>query len=283
MNKDTETDIKPRRASIAFRILFFGLALVLAGAGYAQGGDDDAKARDELVDVTLKAKGVTNRRVLEAIRSVPRRLFLPEFARAKADADAPLPLGGGQFDPAPSLVARIAEAIDPTETESVLVVGAGSGYLCAVFSRLSFEVFVTDVDQTFLYQAMASFESLKLANVQARLRDGAAGWDPPRLFDAIVVNGSVNRIPGPLVSSLRLGGKMIVPLGDPLGVQSLVLVTKTEEGLGMKSLGEVIFPRLKGRSLEQADKNLYPFRHEDSRDVPLTHFRPAPRRRRPAS
>ncbi len=273
----------PRRAPAFAALLGLGLLFAPAGVGYAQANGDDVKARDELVDVTLKAKGITNRRVLEAIRSVPRGVFLPDFVRASADADVPLPLGGGQFDPAPSLVARIAQAIDPTETDSVLVVGSGSGYLCAVFSRLSFEVFVTDVDQTFLYKAMAGFESLKLKNVQARLRDGAAGWDPPRLFDAIVVNGSVSRIPAPLIASLRLGGKMIVPLGDPLGVQNLVLVTKTEEGLGMKSLGEAIFPRLKGRSLEQAEKNVYPFRHENPRDFPLTHLHPAPRGRRPAS
>jgi protein-L-isoaspartate(D-aspartate) O-methyltransferase len=260
-------------------ILAVVLLPLLAGAGgvYAEGPETDwAKARDALVDTTLKAKGITDQRVLEAVRAVPRHLFIPEFARASAYADAPLPLGGGQFDPAPSLVARIAETLNLSETDSVLVVGAGSGFMCAVLSRLAFEVAVTDVDQTPLYRAMAAFETLDLKNVQARLRDGTLGWDPPRLFDAIVVNGAVGRIPDPLLSSLRVGGRMIVPLGNPLGVQDLVLVTRTEEGVSLKSLGEVIFPRLKGRALDQTDKNDYPLPQADSADFALTYLHPAP-------
>jgi protein-L-isoaspartate(D-aspartate) O-methyltransferase len=246
----------------------------------AEGPEPDyAKQRDLLVDVKLKAAGITNQRVLEAIRGVPRHLFIPAYARARSYDDAPLPLGSGQFDPSPSIVARIAEAVDPGVTDAVLVVGAGSGYLAAILSHLSFEVAVTDVDQTFLYLAMAVFEDLKLKNIQARLRDGSTGWDPPRLFDAIVVNGSVRQIPEQLVAALRVGGRMIVPLGNPLGVQTLILVTKSEEGVTLKGLGEVIFPRLKGRALDQAEKNIYPVPDAIKRDLTLSYLPPAPRTR----
>jgi protein-L-isoaspartate(D-aspartate) O-methyltransferase len=240
---------------------------------------DDAVRRDQLVDVKLKAKGITNTRVLEAVRVIPRRAFLPEFVRDRAYDDIPLPLGGGQFDPAPSLVAAIAQELNPDVTESVLVVGVGSGWMCAVLSRLGNELAVCDVSQTPLFKAMAVFEELKLTNIQARLRDGYFGWEMNRLFDYIVVNGSINHVPEPLVASLRVGGKMILPLGHPAGVQNLVVITRTETGVDLKSLGEVIFPALKGKALDQSEKNEYPLPHAVPRDFNLTRFYPAPRTR----
>jgi protein-L-isoaspartate(D-aspartate) O-methyltransferase len=240
---------------------------------------DDAQKRDSLVDVKLKAKGITNPRVLEAVRLIPRHLFLPAYARDRAYDDVPLPLGRGQFDPAPSTVAAIAQELDPDVTESVLVVGVGSGYLCAVLSRLGNELAVSDVSQAVLFRAMAVFEELKLTNIQARLRDGYFGWEQRRLFDYIVVNGAVNHVPEPLVLSLRIGGKMILPLGDPNGVQNLMVVGRTEEGVGLKSIGEVIFPALKGKALDQSEKRGYPLPHAIQRDFSLTYLYPPPRRR----
>ncbi len=240
---------------------------------------DNSQKRDLLVDVKLKAKGITNTRVLEAVRLIPREVFLPPYARDRAYEDAPLPLGGGQFDPAPSTVARIAQELDPEINESILVVGAGSGYLCAVLSRLGNELAVSDVSQSVLYKAMAAFEELKLTNIQARLRDGYFGWEQRRLFDYIVVNGAVNHVPEPLVLSLRIGGKMVLPLGNPAGVQSLMVVTRTEEGVTLKSIGEVIFPALKGKALDQSEKKGYPLPHAMQGDYSLTYLHSASRTR----
>jgi len=257
-------------------ILFALAALPLAAE---EASLDNAQKRDVLVDVKLKAKGITNTRVLEAVRLIPRELFLPEYARDRAYEDTPLPLGGGQFDPAPSTVAAIAQELNPEYTESILVVGAGSGYLCAVLSRLVPEVAVSDVSQSVLYKAMAVFEELKLTNIQARLRDGYFGWEQHRLFDYIVVNGAINHVPEPLVTSLRIGGKMILPLGSPAGVQNLMVVTKTEEGVTLKSIGETIFPALKGKALDQSEKNEYPLPHAIHGDFSLTYLYPPSRAR----
>ncbi len=264
-----------------FRRVLIGAAIVLCGLlavplPAEEAGLDAAQKRDLLVDVKLKAQGVTNPRVLEAVRLIPRHLFLPDYARDRAYDDVPLPLGGGQFDPAPSTVAAIAQELDPEISESVLVVGVGSGYLCAVLSRLGNELAVSDVSQSILYKAMAVFEELKLTNIQARLRDGYFGWEQRRLFDYIVVNGAINHVPEPLVLSLRIGGKMILPLGNPVGVQNLMVVRRTEEGVSLKSIGEVIFPALKGKALDQSEKNEYPLPHALQGDYSLTYFRAAP-------
>jgi protein-L-isoaspartate(D-aspartate) O-methyltransferase len=253
----------------------------MAPLGAEEAALDDAQKRNALVDVKLKAKGITSVRVLEAVRVIPRHLFLPAYARSRAYDDAPLPLGGGLFDPAPSTVAMIAQELNPGVTESVLVVGVGSGYLCAVLSRLGNEVAVCDVSQAVLYKAMAVFEELKLVNIQARLRDGYFGWEQQRLFDYIVVNGAVNHVPEPLVLSLRIGGSMIIPLGDPNGVQSLMVVSRSEEGIRLKSIGEVIFPALKGKALDQSEKKEYPLPHAIQRDYSFSYFRPPPRTWRP--
>jgi protein-L-isoaspartate(D-aspartate) O-methyltransferase len=241
---------------------------------FAEDADSDySRKRDALVETKIKPKGIDNPRVLEAMRSTPRHLFLPDYVRAKAYEDVPLPLGQGQFDPPPSLVAEIAEALSPTETDTVFIVGIGSGYMCAVFSKLCGEVYTSDINQTFLYQAMGVFEALAIANIQSRLRDGSQGWEPPRFFDYIIVDGAVNHIPQPLVDSLRVGGKMVVPLGNPYGVQNLVIVTKTEEGITLKSVGEVIFAPLKGKALDQSDKKEYPFPYEEQRGDTSAYLR----------
>jgi protein-L-isoaspartate(D-aspartate) O-methyltransferase len=234
------------------------------------------KRREAMVETKIKTKGIDDLRILDALRTTPRHLFIPDYIRAKAYDDIPLPIGQGQFDPAPSVVAEIAAALAPSKSDAVLVVGVGSGYIPAVLSNLAAEVAVTDVNQVFLYQAMAIFELLKLKNIQARLRDGVLGWEPPRIFDAIVVNGSVNHIPDSLVRMLRIGGKMVIPLGNAFGVQNLVVITRTEEGISLKTIGEVIFPPLKGKALEQSDKNEYPYPYEGSRDNTLAYFHSAP-------
>jgi protein-L-isoaspartate(D-aspartate) O-methyltransferase len=261
------------------RVMFMATALtaafVIAPLVAEESGLTAAQKRDVLVDVKLKAKGITNPRVLEAVRLIPRHLFLPEYARDRAYDDVPLPLGDGQFDPAPSIVAAIAQELNPEINDSVLVVGAGSGYMCAVLSRLGNEVAVSEVSQSVLYKAMAVFEEVKLTNIQARLRDGYFGWEQRRLFDAIVVNGAINHVPEPLVLSLRIGGKLILPLGNPAGVQNLMVVSRTEEGVTLKSLTEVIFPALKGKALDQSEKNEYPLPHALPGDNTLTYFRAA--------
>lgn len=213
------------------------------------------EARTKLVDLRLKQAGIKNLLVLDAIRNIPRHEFVPDYLKRLAYEDIPLPMGSGQYSPAPSTVARMAEALQPDGTQSVLVVGLNTGYLAAVFSRISFEVAVADVSQSRIYATQKILDGIGFTNIQMRLTDGTRIWEIPRLFDCIVINGAVDTVPQELVSLLRFGGKMVIPLGKSSSIQTLVLVTKTVDGLTIESIDDVVFPPLEGFSFSNKTKS----------------------------
>jgi protein-L-isoaspartate(D-aspartate) O-methyltransferase len=222
-------------------------------AAEPQSGDASRQAeRDAMVRDQIEQRGVRDRRVLEALRSVPRHRFVPAAYRVRAYQDSPRPIGLGQTISQPYVVAAMAEALRLRAGERVLEVGSGSGYAAAVLSRLAAEVYGIELERELWERSVEVVRQLGYANVHLRHGDGFGGWPEKAPFDAVLVSCSVESVPPPLWAQLREGGRLVYPRGPVDGVQELVVVTKTPAGPRQERLGAVRFvplrrqPRRKG-------------------------------------
>jgi protein-L-isoaspartate(D-aspartate) O-methyltransferase len=207
----------------------------------SSGFDDE---RRQMVEVQVRARGVRDPRVLEAMARVPRHLFVPEMERAYAYADEPLPIGSGQTISQPYIVAYMTEALRLTGDEKVLEVGTGSGYQTAVLAELAREVLTIEVIDSLSQAAKARLEQAGYGNIRFRVGDGSAGWPEEAPFDAIMVTAAAARIPEALEAQLRPGGRMIIPVGTDL--QELFLVRRGRKGPQRERLIGVRFVPLVG-------------------------------------
>jgi protein-L-isoaspartate(D-aspartate) O-methyltransferase len=188
---------------------------------------DDAalqRARERMVVDQIQSRGVRDPRVLLAMRSVPRHLFVPRAQLADAYADHPLPIGNDQTISQPYIVAFMTEALGLQGGETVLEIGTGSGYQAAVLSGIVKTVFTIEILEPLAAQAKERLARLGYSNVQARAGDGYAGWPEQAPFDAIMVTAAAPRIPEPLKQQLKDGGRLGIPVGDV--EQELILLTK---------------------------------------------------------
>jgi protein-L-isoaspartate(D-aspartate) O-methyltransferase len=183
--------------------------------------------RKQMVEEQLAApgRGIQNRRVLEAMATVPRHEFVPKAVSKYAYWDEPLPIGYGQTISQPFIVAFMTEQLDPKPTDRVLEIGTGSGYQAAVLSRLVAEVYTIEIIEPLAKRAEADLKRLGYNNVRVLAGDGYQGWPDHAPFDAIIVTCAPDQIPQPLVEQLRDGGRMIVPVG-PADNQQLYLLQK---------------------------------------------------------
>ncbi len=221
-------------------ILFFlfftlGIPLCLPAQDHYQ------QERNQMASQQIKARGVTDKAVLEAMREVPRHLFVPESYRGRAYQDGPLPIGYGQTISQPYIVAYMTEAIEPKPGFKVLEVGTGSGYQAAVLSKVVDEVYTIEIVEELGKQARARLDKLGYDNVEVKIADGYHGWPEKGPFDAIVVTAAAEFIPPPLIRQLKPDGKMIIPVGSPFRVQTLMLVEKKGDKTKTKSLFPVRF------------------------------------------
>ncbi|OFW14918.1 MAG: protein-L-isoaspartate O-methyltransferase [Acidobacteria bacterium RIFCSPLOWO2_12_FULL_67_14] len=177
----------------------------------------------------IEARGVTDRRVLDVMRSVPRHLFVPEPLRSRAYDDRPLPIGEGQTISQPFIVAFMTEALGVSARRRVLEIGTGSGYQAAVLSRLAKEVYTIEIVPALARRAADTLKSLGHSNVHVREGDGYAGWPEHAPFDRIMVTAAPERIPPPLLEQLAPGGRMMIPVGG--AEQWLTVVEKTPNGV----------------------------------------------------
>ena len=171
-------------------------------------------ARDRLVDEFIVREGVTNSRVIQVMRDVPRHEFVPSRLRKQAYDDQALPIGYKQTISPPFIVAYMTEAIDPRPTDRVLEIGTGSGYQAAVLSGLVREVFTIEIVESLGKNAARLLKRLGYDNVQVKVGDGYQGWPEHAPFDKIIVTCSPENIPVPLVEQLAEGGKMLIPVGE---------------------------------------------------------------------
>jgi protein-L-isoaspartate(D-aspartate) O-methyltransferase len=202
------------------------------------------EARREMVHRQIEERGVTDRRLLEAMSEVPRHLFVPEDQRGASYEDRSLPIGNGQTIHQPYLVALMTSLLDLDRGAKVLEIGTGSGYHAAVLSRLARQVFTIEIDPELGRQARRNLAAAGCRNVHLRLGDGYQGWAEEAPFDAIILTTAPPRTPQPLIDQLRIGGRMVVPEGR--FIQNLVVITKTEDGYEKRTTIPVKLPPMSG-------------------------------------
>jgi protein-L-isoaspartate(D-aspartate) O-methyltransferase len=213
--------------------LIVGLAAWLArpAGGHEPQGQPDAwtAARGRMVDEQIAARGVRDPRVLDAMRTVPRHLFVPPDQVDDAYLDSPLPIGHGQTISQPYIVALMTELARPQPTDRVLDVGTGCGYQAAVLARLVRHVYTVEIVAPLAADAGRRLAALGYANVTAREGDGYAGWPSEAPFDSIVVAAAPETVPRALVDQLRPGGRLVIPVGN-LHDQVLQIIEKDADG-----------------------------------------------------
>lgn len=204
------------------------LSLVLVSAA---GADDLSRQRHDMVARQIEARGVKDTRVLEAMRRVPRHLFLPDKERPYAYDDSPLPIGEGQTISQPYIVAYMTEALDLKRSDKVLEIGTGSGYQAAVLAEIVDRVYSIEIVPSLAERAKKTLASLGYGNVEVRQGDGYKGWPEQAPFDAIIVTCAPNEVPEELKAQLAEGGRMIIPVGRAGSVQTLVKAVKKHGAL----------------------------------------------------
>lgn len=191
---------------------------------------DRESAREQMVAVQLEARGIRDRRVLDAFRRVPRECFVPEEGTAEAYGDHALPIGLGQTISQPYIVAFMTESLRPKPDSHILEIGTGSGYQAAVLAELVEEVDTVELVPELAEQAEERLRRLGYNNVHVSQGDGYSGWPQKAPFDAILVTAAAEEVPPALTEQLKEGGKLILPIGAPDGCQELTMVTKREDG-----------------------------------------------------
>jgi protein-L-isoaspartate(D-aspartate) O-methyltransferase len=208
-------------------------------------GMTSARTRDRLVQ-RLREQGIANLAVLDRIRNVPRHIFVDEALGSRAYEDTALPIGYGQTISQPYIVARMTEALlEAGATENVLEVGTGCGYQTAVLAPLVARLYTIERIEPLLVRARERLKELAIRNVRFRHGDGTLGWKAHAPFDGILVAAAPLTVPEALVKQLRVGGRLLVPIG-PEGEQELVRFTRREQGVQRESIGAVAFVPLLG-------------------------------------
>ncbi len=218
------------------------MALDIAGAGMTS-----QRARDRLI-LQLSRSGIRDQRVLEAIRQVPRHLFVEEALVHRAYENIALPIGYRQTVSQPFIVARMTEALlEAGSLRTVLEVGTGSGYQSAVLARLCERVYSVERILALSRSARELLSRLKIDNVSLRHGDGAEGWPAKAPFDAIILTAAPRAVPQELLMQLAPGGRLVAPVEDVDGKQQLVRYTHTDEAYVRDLLDAVCFvPMLSG-------------------------------------
>lgn len=198
-----------------------------------------------MVRKQIQARGVTDPKVLAAMRKVPRHLFVSEALRDQGYGDFPLPIGEQQTISQPYIVAEMTQALQPNENDRVLEIGTGSGYQAAVLAEIVFRVYTVERIHPLLVKARKLFDRLHYHNIVTRYSDGTSGWEAESPFDAIIVTAGAPKIPQLLVSQLAVGGRLVIPVGNQFS-QELIKLYKNSKGIHKTNLGGCRFVKLVG-------------------------------------
>ncbi len=216
-------------------------------AAVGQPPDVAQRARQLMVQNEVAGRGIRDTRVVEAMREVPRHLFVPANQRKYAYQDAALPLGHGQTITSPFVVAYMTEKLEPQPSDRVLEIGTGSGYQASVLSRLVSEVYSIEIVEPLGRRAARTISELGYDNVHTRIGDGYQGWPEHAPFDKIIVTCSPEKVPPALVSQLKEGGRLVVPLGGRFQ-QTLFLFRKVDGQLQKEKLEATFFVPMTGQA-----------------------------------
>ena len=205
-------------------------------------------ARAEMVRIHLRGRDIIDPGVLEIMGEFAREEFIPRNYHSQAYADCPVPIGMGQTISQPYIVAYMTEALKLKPKFKVLEVGTGSGYQAAVCAEIAREVYTIEIIEELAKSAKERLKKLGYRNVFVKAADGYFGWKEKGPFDAVIVTCAAGFVPPPLIEQLKPGGRMILPLVSPFGVQTLALVTKDHKGkVSSKSILPVRFVPMLGR------------------------------------
>ncbi|RJO65733.1 MAG: protein-L-isoaspartate(D-aspartate) O-methyltransferase [Candidatus Omnitrophota bacterium] len=195
--------------------------------------------RQRMVEKQIERRGITDKRVLDAMRKVKRHLFVAAYLRNAAYEDRPLPIGRGQTISQPYIVAYMTQAARIGQNDRILEIGTGSGYQAVVLAEIAKEVYTIEILQPLADSARLRLEGMGYKNIKVKLGDGYKGWREYAPFDVIIVTAAPSEIPEELASQLKIGGRMVVPIGS--FYQELYLITRTESGFKKEALLPVVF------------------------------------------
>lgn len=244
--------------SWAVVLLIIGLGSVVTRCGngnqaMSQGNEDTRQTeRDWMVNTQIVRGGITDSRVIAAMRRVPRHRFIPDYESEDAYGDFPLSIGHNQTISQPFIVAYMTEALKLKPGEKVLEIGTGSGYQAAILAELGVRVFSIEIVEPLARYAMNNLSKLGYTDVRVRAGDGYQGWPDESPFDAIILTAAPDEIPSPLLEQLAIGGRLIVPVGSYS--QQLVLIRRTEEGYQRTELLPVRFVPMTGEAEKDSHK-----------------------------
>ncbi len=203
------------------------------------------RMRKDMVEKQIESRGITDARVLAAMRKVPRHLFVSEALMDQAYSDFPLPIGERQTISQPFIVAEMTQALQLTPEDRVLEIGTGSGYQAAVLAQIAYRVYTIERIHSLYLKARKLFDRLGYHNIVTRYSDGTMGWKDESPFDAILVTAGSPEIPAVLVNQLAVGGRMVIPVGDQY-TQDLVKLVRNPQGFHQTNLGACRFVKLVG-------------------------------------
>jgi protein-L-isoaspartate(D-aspartate) O-methyltransferase len=207
---------------------------------------DFARARDKMVQEQLVARGINDPRVIEAMRKIPRHLFVDPGLAKRAYDDSALPIGEKQTLSQPYIAARMTGALGLTGSEKVLEIGTGSGYQTALLAELCFNVFSVETIRALSRKARSLLDRLGYQNIALHVGDGTLGWSDHGPYDGIIVTAAAPNVPNPLIMQLSMSGRMVIPVGDDQS-QTLLRITHKESGFETEELGDCRFVKLWGK------------------------------------
>src|SRR4030095_5400272 len=225
--------------------LLSALACTSDGAAVQRDPRDWDAQRRRMVEDQIRGRGIRDERVLEAMRAVPRHLFIPESERSRAYADAPVPIGYGQTISQPFIVAFMTEALRVSRDHRVLEIGTGSGYQAAVLSALAREVRSMEIVEPLANQATATLNALGYSNVHVRTGNGYLGWPEHAPYGRIMVPAAPEAGPPALIEQRTVGGLMAIPVGS--GSQELRILRRTPKGVEVIDTLPVLFVPMTGK------------------------------------
>jgi protein-L-isoaspartate(D-aspartate) O-methyltransferase len=219
-----------------------------AGVGYQtknRAGDEFQDQRRRMVERQIRARGIKNEAVLEAMMKVPRHRFVTAEYMTSAYEDHPLPIGQGQTISQPYIVAYMTEAAEISDNEKVLEIGTGSGYQAAILGELAKEVYSIEIIPELAERARQTLSELGYKNVHVKTGNGYEGWAEYAPYDGIVVTAAPDEVPKALIDQLAMNGKMVIPIG--IGDQEMMIITKTAKGVIEKRTIPVRFVPMTGK------------------------------------
>lgn len=224
------------------RLIFCIKIILIIGLNFPSVGQiDHEKSRLEMVEKQIEGRGIKDKNTLNSMRLVERHLFVPNTYKSNAYEDRPLPIGYGQTISQPYIVAYMTELLNVMEGHTVLEIGTGSGYQAAVLSKIVKQVYTIEIVDELGKEAKERLKTLGYKNVEVKIADGFYGWQEKGPYDGIIVTAASEYIPPSLIEQLKDGGRMIIPVGSPFSVQTLMLITKNGKKITSDNLIPVRF------------------------------------------